>query len=287
VRKIVVHTSVPEARREWHEGIVVMGPGMTPNDALETSGLVLANSRGESMDVSWETATPPKTPPQPPGAGIQVIRTRSRFKPFAIARAQDEPYFDVYAGEVRRDVSIYPWWNHWPTAFEPSNGRYALAADRASHSSLTHMHWKEIARTPGTLTKVHLEGLSDRGVAELASLARSWENPARLSIETPGFLGGDYDPGERAWIVDRAASATKEPLALTLSASPDSPIENVALVVKGWGEGGASLSLDGRDVPRSPAFRVDHRRRLEATDLVAFVTVRATSPIRIVLARLP
>jgi hypothetical protein len=34
--------------------------------------------------------------------------------------------------EVRRDVSIYPWWNHWPTAFEPSNGRYALAADRAS-----------------------------------------------------------------------------------------------------------------------------------------------------------
>ena len=32
-------------------------------------------------------------------------------------------------------------------------------------------------------------------------------------------------------------------------------------------------------------FRVGHRRRLEATDLVVFVTARATSPLRLVLAR--
>ena len=147
VRKIVVHTSKPDADREWHEGIVVMGPGMTPNDAIEPTGLVIANSRGESVNVSWEKTTPPHDPPQPSHAGIQRINTRSRFKPFAIARWQDDPRFDVYSGEVRRDVSIYPWWNHWPTAFEPSNGRYALAADRASHSSLTHMYWKPIAKT--------------------------------------------------------------------------------------------------------------------------------------------
>jgi Concanavalin A-like lectin/glucanases superfamily len=282
VRKIVVHTSQPEARREWHEGIVVMGPGMTPNDALEKSGLVLANSRGESVDVSWEKETPPSVPPQPPRSGIQRINTRSRFRPFAIARSQDDPSFDVYSGEVRRDVSIYPWWNHWPTAFEPSNGRYALAADRASHSSLTHMRWNEISKTRDTLTKVHLEGLSDGGVPELASLARSWESPARLSLETAGFSGGDYDPGERAWILERAAGV-QGPVAFTLGASPESPIENVALVVKGWGEGDASLSSSGRNVPPGPAFRVGHRRRLEATDLVVFVTVRATSPLRLVL----
>ena len=178
VRKIVVHSSLPDAKREWHEGIVVMGPGTTPNDALAPVGLTLANSRGQSVDVSWEKATPPFEPEQPERSGIQIIHTRSRYKPFAIARWQDEPSFDVYSGEVRRDVGIYPWWNHWPTAFEPSNGRYALAADRASHSSLTHMRWKEIAKTRDTVTKVHLEGMSDRGVAELASLARSWESPA-------------------------------------------------------------------------------------------------------------
>ena len=108
MRKIVAHTSQPDAGREWHEGIVVMGPGTTPNDALEPAGLTLANSRGESVDVSWEKATPPKDPAQPPRAGIQRINTRSRYRPFAIARSQDDPRFDVYAGEVRREVSVYP-----------------------------------------------------------------------------------------------------------------------------------------------------------------------------------
>ena len=135
------------------------------------------------------------------------------------------------------------------------------------------------------MTKVHLEGMSDAGVAELASLARSWESPAVLKIESPGYSGGDYDPGERAWIVERSAAAATEPLALTLAASPASPVENVALVVKGWGDGGATLTLDGREVASGKDFRVGHRRRLEATDLVVFVTARATSPLRLVLAR--
>jgi Concanavalin A-like lectin/glucanases superfamily len=283
VRKIVVHTSEPEARREWHEGIVVMGPGMTPNDALLKSGLVLANSRGESVEVSWEKGTPPSVPPQPARSGIQRINTRSRFRPFAIARSQDDPSFDVYSGEVRRDVSIYPWWNHWPTAFEPSNGRYALAADRASHSSLTHMRWNELARTRDTLTKIHLEGLTEGGVAELASLARSWESPAPLTLAGAGFSGGDYDPGERAWIVTSTSASAREPLALTLAASPDSPLENLAVVVKGWGDGDASLVVDGREVSRGPRFRIGHRQRLEATDLIVFLAIRATAPVRLVL----
>ncbi len=283
VRKIVVHTSKPDADREWHEGIVVMGPGMTPNEALEPAGLTLANSRGESVDVSWETATPPKDPSCPAGSGIQRINTRSRYRPFAIARTQDEPRFDVYAGEVRRDVSIYPWWNHWPTAFEPSNGRYALAADRASHSSLTHMRWSAIAKTRDSVTKVHLEGMSDRPVAGLAALARSWESPARLSLESPGYAGGEFDPGERAWVLERRPAAAG-PLAFTLAASPASPLENVTLVVRGWGEAGATLALDGKAVPRGPGFRFGHRRTLEGADLVVFVTARSEALVRLVLA---
>jgi hypothetical protein len=221
-------------------------------------------------------------PQQPERAGIQRINTRSRFRPFAIARSQDDPTFDVYAGEIRRDVSIYPWWNHWPTAFEPSNGRYALAADRASHSSLTHMDWSPIAETRDSITKVHLEGLTEGGVAELASLARSWETPAPLTIETAGVSGGTYDPGERAWVMERASSAPKA-IAFTLAASAVSPLENVALVVKGWGDGVPSLTIDGRPVVRGDGLRIGHIRRLEGTDLVVFVTVRATTPVRFVL----
>jgi hypothetical protein len=281
VRKIVVHSSKPDADREWHEGIVVMGPGMTPNDAIEPTGVLLANSRGDAVNISWEKTTPPHDPQQPSHAGIQRINTRSRFKPFAIARWQDDPRFDVYSGEVRRDVSIYPWWNHWPTAFEPSNGRYALAADRASHSSLTHMYWKPMARAADTVVKIHLEGMSDAGVPELASLARSWENPARLTIDAAGFSGGEYDPSERAWIIERTAA--KSSLAFAVAASPESPVENLAIIVKGWGEGDASLEADGRRLRRGRDLRIGHRQRLEAIDLVVFATIHSTSPIRLVL----
>ena len=77
-----------------------------------------------------------------------------------------------------------------------------------------YLRWGPIAKTRDGVTKVHLEGMSDAGVAELASLARSWESPARMRIETAGFSGGEYDPGERA------ASTPNEPLAFTLAASP-------------------------------------------------------------------
>ena len=133
------------------------------------------------MNVSWEKTTPPHDPVQPSHGGIQRINTRSRFKPFAIARWQDDPRFDVYSGEVRRDVSIYPWWNHWPTAFEPSNGRYALAADRASHSSLTHMYWKPIEKTADTVVKIHLEGMSEGSFPELAR----WRAPGKALLGSP------------------------------------------------------------------------------------------------------
>ena len=283
VRKIVVHSSKPDADREWHEGIVVMGPGMTPADAIDPVGLTLANSAGASVDISWATGTPSKDPPQPPGGGIQRINTRSRYRPFAIARTQDDPRFDVYSGEVRRDISIYPWWNHWPTAFEPSNGRYALAADRASHSSLTHMYWKSIATTADSVTKVHLEGLSDRDVAGLASLARSWERPAHLSVTTANYTGGDYDLGERAWIVDRANASPDAALDCSLAASDASPLENAAIVVRGWGARGVAVTVDGRDAPAGASVRVGHRRRVEATDLVLFLVLRSTRPVRLVL----
>jgi hypothetical protein len=124
--------------------------------------------------------------------------------------------------------------------------------------------------------------MTDTGAAELASLARSWEAPAMLTIESPGVSGGTYDPAERAWVIERTSSVGA-PIAFTLTASEASPLENVALIVKGWGDGVPSLTMDGRLVVRGSGLRVGHVRRLEGTDLVVFVTVRATTPVRFVL----
>jgi hypothetical protein len=287
VRQIVVHSSKPAATREWHEGIVVMGPGMTPNDVLEPAAVTLANSRGESVEISWAKATPPHEPPQPARSGIQRINTQSRFRPFAIARSQDDPSFDVYSGEIRRDVSIFPWWNHWPASFEPSNGRYALAADRASHTSLTHLRWNALSQTSDTMTKVHLEGMTDGTVADLARLARSWESPARAAIEGPGYRADGYSLVERAWLIDRETTGERLPLALRLLASESSPVENIALIVRDWGEGSAVLTLAGKAVPQGPAFRLGHRRRVDGTDLIVFIQSQSSAAVQLRLDPAP
>ena len=82
----------------------------------ERCGLLLVNAAGDSATYSWKDATPPKRPGKPAVPCIQLINTKSRYKPFSILRPEDQPDFDVYAGEIRRDVTMYPWWNHWPAA---------------------------------------------------------------------------------------------------------------------------------------------------------------------------
>jgi len=81
---------------------------------------------------------------------------------------------------------------HWPTAIEPSNGRYALAADRASHSSLTHIHWDEYASGENWLNKIMLHGMTDQIPAEVAAISRLWSHAAKVTG------GGFYEPRERA-----------------------------------------------------------------------------------------
>ena len=63
-------------------------------------------------------------------------------------------------------------------------------------------------------------------------------------------------------------------------------MENLAIIVKGWGEGDASLEVRRPSgFARGKDLRIGHRQRLEATDLVVFVTIRATSPTRLIVSR--
>ena len=39
-----------------------MGPGMSPNTALDPAGLTLVNENGETHTYSWEKETPPRRP---------------------------------------------------------------------------------------------------------------------------------------------------------------------------------------------------------------------------------
>jgi len=279
VRDITLHSSQPAAPHEWQESIVVMGQGFSPSNSIESAGLTLVNDSGERADFSWEKATPPAHPEKPVHPVIQLVNTKSRYKPFAILRPQDSPTFDIFTGEIRREVSIYPWWNHWPAATFASDGRYAMAADRVSHSSLSHLVWNAYAAGPDRMRKIMLVGLTDQKAEALLPLARSWAKPPELIFTGEDYTGSGYDPAQKAYSLHSKKPGTK--LTVLLAPSADSPIVNPAFVILGWGDQEAKFKVNGKAAEPGTALRVGHRQTIDSNDLIAWVRAESQTEFRL------
>ena len=178
---------------------------------------------------------------------IKIINTKSNYYPFSIIRPEDNPYSDIYAGEIRRDVSVFPWWNHWPVAVKPTDGRSAMFADRPAHSSLTHWYWDAMEMTDNSVTKIMLVGLTDQDKDGLVTLARSWTNPPSLTHKSPFINASSYDQSEKSYIIDLLEHGN---LQFEIEASPDAPLHNPAFVITNWGMSDISLTINGKEIER-------------------------------------
>ncbi|KPK78044.1 MAG: hypothetical protein AMJ79_01200 [Phycisphaerae bacterium SM23_30] len=285
VRAVTLQSAQPTAPHEWHESIVVLGPGQRPDEVLDLEALTLANIQGETYTYSWADRTPTRRPRQPKGANIQLINTQSEYKTFTLVRPQDDPSFDIYAGEIRRDVCVFPWWNHWPTAPKPSDGRYAMADDLASHASLTHIYWGPYRQTETSMTKIQLMGMTNESAERLVPLARSWSNPPEIKVAAGDYNFLGYEAAERAYIFDTSNKNKPGDLTCEIVASAANPIYNIALVINGWGDGGAVLKLNGNIINQGKNFRVGHRAGLEDTALIVWIKHESTKPVKITLNR--
>jgi len=281
IRDNTLYSNAPRAQHEWQESIMVMGPGQRPDDVLEFGALSLANMDGEHHTYSWEHEIPPHFPPDPSHANIQMINTKSKYRPFSVVRPEDKPKIDVYSGEIRRDVCVFPWWNHWPVANKPTDGRYAQFADRPSHSSLSHWNWEAYEMTDNSVTKLMLIGLTDKKVEELLPVAKSWTNAPEIKAAGTAISGAMYNQQEKAFIID--LSGPDQNLEFEISASPESPVVNPAFVIRNWGDSDASLSIDGTEIQRGSDFRFGHHYGLEGTDLIVWIRKESNVPLKITL----
>ena len=179
----------------------------------------------------------------------------------------------VFSGEVRPEYSHFPWWNHWPVTQVSSDGRYALAPDRAAHSSLC---WG------GARGGAALYGMIDKPAVSLVSLAKSWNSPPKMLLTGNSFENEGYDYTQRAYVV--RSKKTGSSLNIELAASKDSPVVNPALVIKNWGSHAPHLKIDGREVKRSKDFRwgIEYTVRGEA-DLIIWIKKESTESVKISL----
>jgi Concanavalin A-like lectin/glucanases superfamily len=285
VRKITLHSSQPQSQHEWQEGMVVMGPGQRPEQVLEAGGLTLANMKGETHTYDWGKGLPKEKDKYgyvqlPEKANIHLVNTKSQLKPFVVISPKANAIFNVYNGELRSDVSMYPWWNHWPAAQKPSDGRYAMTDDNASHSSLTNINWDAYELTEDTHTKIMLHGLTNKKAEDLRNLTNSWASSAKLNLgNNQSFSGGDYDPTERAYQIKGNNQA--KILNFSLESNENSLIENLAFVVKNWGNREILLKMDGVNVVRGKAFRYGFRDTENGTDLVVYLEKKSVKPVKI------
>ena len=263
---------------EFQETIVINQPGTRPEDNIQTDALTFVNMEGQTHTYSW--LHPPKAIDQPHGANIQEVNLKSQWKPFQIVMP-DRPRITTYFGE--KSYSIFEWWNHWPVAQVQSSGISAVAPDRPSHSSLSHIEGAPWRQTADSMTKIMLVGLTNQPAAGLALLARSWATPPRVTLESSGYTSDGYDASQRAFVL-RAKGAAAGALCLTLHASAASPLLDPAVVVEDWGEARPRLRVNGSPVAWNHDARYGLVRTLERSTLVVWLRLQAESETRIVLS---
>lgn len=194
--------------------------------------------KGKTHTYSWENGIPKEADKQgyvklPLAANIHWVNTKSNFKPFMAVSPDANAIFDIYNGQLRRDVSMFPWWNHWPAAQKASDGRYAMDADYAAHSSLSHVTWNPYKLTKNAHTKIMLHGLTSGKAEDLIHVTKSWSKPTTLTLaKTPQYSGGNYDQTERTYQINCLDNTKIYNLNFTLEATDSSPIENACFVIK-------------------------------------------------------
>jgi hypothetical protein len=316
VRKIRVWSSKPrldpsEGRewnnfRQYHEAIIINPPGTRPEDNIKTEALTLANMKGEAHTYSWADGPPGEkasfdaetlatlhrisdldTPGhrwlvRPAGGNILRVNLKARFSPYVIVDPRNVA-IDCYAGEIIRERSIFPWWNHWPVSQQiRSTGRWALAPDRVSHSSLAHIQsWRPYEETADGVTMLMLNGLTDRTAEALVPLAKSWLSPPAMEVDGAEYAGEGFDPTERAFVVSRRGQDGPAPVTVALRASKDSPAVNPVLRVRRWNAALPHVEIGGRPAASGKDFRAGLIPGLEGDDLVLWVRGEWTSPVRI------
>jgi len=294
--------------RQFHEAIIINPPGTRPEDNIQTDALTLANMKGETHTYSWAKEAPGfpadfdaetlsllrRISDQDPAAhkwltlprkgNILRVNLKAKASPYVIVDPRGVA-IDCYAGEIIRERSMFPWWNHWPVSQQiRSNGRWAVAPDRVSHSSLAHIQsWRPYEESADGLTMLMLNGLSDKPAEGLVPLAKSWLSAPRMTVAPGAFRAEGFDPAQKAFVAARSGPAVPAALDITLRAGADAPVVNPALYVRGWGGAEPRIEIDGRAVRPGRDVRVGHVSRLEGDDLVVWLRLESAAPVRITI----
>jgi hypothetical protein len=122
----------------------------------------------------------------------------------------------------------------------------------------------------------------DKSAGELAGLARSWSHPPEIKVNSKNVIPEGYSVGERCYNLKCHENGT-EPFDITIDASEESPLVNLAMVLKNWGDADVKIQLNGEQVEQSKDFRFGHERTEKGINLIIWLKVESFEPVQISL----
>jgi hypothetical protein len=233
----------------------------------------------------------------PEAANISMVNTKSDYRPFIIIPPDpvkvvegtwDSPPFISYSAKTGKGyhqepaATIYGWWNHWPVAQIPGDGRWVITPDRASHFLVTAgVHWIDYEKDEKTRTRIMFQGMTNMPATDLVPLAESWLNAPELSIKTEGYTDGQYDQSEKAYIIEKKDLEKGKELELIIEASAESPLINPAIIIKNWGRNLSQVKIDDKLVKQGKKFRQGIRSTAQSEDLIIWFELECDEHIKI------
>jgi hypothetical protein len=218
-RELVHWCSELGKRHSYEQDDFVIPPGLTPTDILEPEAVTLANLDGDESRLSWaETGRPGGGEISKPSILKYNIKAKSR--PFMIVHPAMARV--CLEGNGMPWPHCFYWWNHWPVALIPSDGRQTYVVDgRPSSTCVTGDSYTTShplnQRTANSLRQYWLVGMTmEKNAGELAPLARSWCNPPKLTVATAGIVNRGYSLGQRCYELE-CRDRTDRPIELTIS----------------------------------------------------------------------
>ncbi len=282
VRKVTWQAGTLGEPHQFQESLPFTQPGQYSNDVVEKDFCTVANLKGESAKLSFVSEPAKKKEGLPPDLCMQIYHFKADNRPFIIYEAGTNMHNVNDRNE--KDWTRPGACSHWPVGQLPCDGRTSQAPDQPTHFLGFPISYPPV-HTDGTREWWNgLYGMTGKPIAELTKLARSWAQAPELVIKGDGFTTTGFDRGERAYQLTRDDATTAKTLECEIRASAESPLVNVPLVIRNWGEAAATLQIDGQAVARGKAFRFGHRYLLDGTTLLVWIQLEATKPVTIRLA---
>jgi hypothetical protein len=284
-RKLIHWCSELDKGHSYEQDNFIIPIGMAPADILEKEAVTLANLDGEESKLFWaETGWPRGKEIE--DAVVLKYNIKAKAKPFMIVHPEMAEV--ALEGNSRPWPHCFYWWNHWPVAMIPSDGKQIYMVDgRPSSTCMTGNTYSTDhplnERTENSIKQYLLLGMTmDKSAGELAPLARSWSNPPKLEVNSENILNEGYSIGERCYNL-RCLESQMEPLEINIEASEESPVVNLPVVVKNFSNSQVELKLNGEDIEKGKDFRIGHERTEEGVNLIIWLKIESVEPVQITL----